>query len=187
MIWRIAQVILGLILTFGVAMAEVFSARVTAVPDGDTLWVQPQDGGEPRKLRLQGIDAPEICQIAGVQARDELHQLVDQKLLQVVVKYHDDFGRGLAHIEVNGQDIGAEMVRSGMAWSPGWRHRLGPYHQEEVAAKKNKRGLFAQDSPEIPRDFRRRHGTCYPQYSSTKFKQVVRTPGTPGYAESAPR
>ena len=43
----------------------VYEARVTRVFDGDTLWVQPLDGGRYRKLRLDGLDAPEICQSGG--------------------------------------------------------------------------------------------------------------------------
>ena len=35
---------------------------VTHVSDGDTVWVQPLQGGEAYKVRLLGIDAPEICQ-----------------------------------------------------------------------------------------------------------------------------
>lgn len=142
------------------ANAARFVARATSVPDGDTLWVQPVDGGAPRKLRLQGIDAPEICQAGGEPAAQALRALVAHADLQVEVRYTDDYGRGLARITRDGQDIAEAMVSAGHAWSYRWRRSLGPYAAQENAARQAKRGLFAQAAPELPRDFRRRHGSC---------------------------
>ena len=39
------------------------------VVDGDSLWVRPP-GRAPLRLRLSGVDAPEVCQRHGPQARD---------------------------------------------------------------------------------------------------------------------
>jgi endonuclease YncB( thermonuclease family) len=143
--------------------AEVFVARVTAVTDGDTLWVAPEEGGTPRKLRLEGIDAPEICQSGGALARDALRRLVAHQRVWVSVRAHDDYGRGLARIHLGNQDIGAAMVRGGQAWSYRWRSSLGPYAAEESAARQARIGLFSAIAPELPRDFRQRHGSCYPE------------------------
>lgn len=142
--------------------AQEFFAQVGAIPDGDTLWVNPEDGSAPQKLRLQGIDAPEICQSGGVAARDALRQLLANRRVQVIVKYHDAYGRGLARVQVSGQDAGALMVRTGQAWSSRWQRSRGPYAAEEVLARTAKAGIFAEPEPELPRDFRRRHGSCYP-------------------------
>ncbi|HSW20716.1 MAG TPA: hypothetical protein VLJ86_26060, partial [Ramlibacter sp.] len=49
--------------------ASAFRATVTHVTDGDTVWVRPASGGAPIAVRLQGLDAPEICQAHGLQAR----------------------------------------------------------------------------------------------------------------------
>jgi endonuclease YncB( thermonuclease family) len=160
-LWRFQVMLCGLVLPL-VAAAEVFTARVTAVPDGDTLWVQPTHGGATRKLRLQGIDAPEICQSGGATSRAALQAMVAGTDVRVELKYYDDYGRGLARIHVGQQDIGALMVRSGQAWSYRWHHSLGPYATEETAARRAKAGLFAEATPEQPRDFRKRHGSCYP-------------------------
>ena len=141
--------------------AEVFTGRASAVPDGDTLWVQPDDGRAARKLRLQGIDAPEICQSGGVASREALQRLLGRQRLRVVVRYYDVYGRGLARIQIGRQDVGAAMVRSGQAWSSRWRRSVGPYAQEESAARQARAGLFAETAPELPGEFRKRHGTCY--------------------------
>lgn len=158
---RCAAMLLAALLFSPALAAEVFMARAGSVPDGDTLWVQPESDGPPRKLRLQGIDAPEICQSGGIASRDALRQRVQAHQLQVVVKYQDDYGRGLARISVGGQDLGAFMVSSGHAWSSRWRRSLGPYAAQESAARAAKVGLFAIPNPEMPRDFRQRQGSCY--------------------------
>jgi endonuclease YncB( thermonuclease family) len=79
----------------------------------------------------------------------------------VVVRREDDYGRGLARIRIDDQDLGAQMVREGQAWSYRWRHSTGPYAAEEAAARRKGRGLFAASAPESPRDFRKRHGPCH--------------------------
>jgi len=141
--------------------AEVFNARVTSVADGDTLWVQPANGGKARKLRLLGLDAPEICQPGGAASRTALQTLVANKTVRIELKYYDDYGRGLARIRVGTHDVGAQLVRAGQAWSYRWRQSPGPYATEEAAARRGKLGLFAHAAPELPRDFRKRHGRCY--------------------------
>jgi endonuclease YncB( thermonuclease family) len=144
------------------AHAEVYFAQVTHVSDGDTLWVKPDGDAMPRKLRLQGLDAPEICQTGGPAARDALADLVANARVSVNVKYQDDYGRGLAHLSINGEDVGARLVASGHAWSNRWRRSLGPYAEQEAQARAKRLGLFGQDQAELPRDFRKRVGSCYP-------------------------
>lgn len=153
-----------LLLVFGcapvLAESRVYDARVTRVFDGDTLWVQPLPDGRYRKLRLDGLDAPEICQDGGAASRDALAARVLQRVVTVHERARDDYGRALVRLEHGGEDVGSVMVRQGMAWSYRWRHSDGPYAREEALARDRKQGLFAAGSPENPRDFRRRHGPC---------------------------
>lgn len=157
---RFLLVIIGLLA--GTAHAqEVFAGKVLHVTDGDTLWVRPSTGGAPRKLRIDGIDAPEICQSGGAAARAALAQHALHRQVRVTIRRRDDYGRGLARIELDGHDLGAQLVRAGQAWSYRWRHDPGPYAAEETLARQAGRGLFALGQPERPRDFRRRHGSCH--------------------------
>lgn len=142
---------------------DVFTARVTRVSDGDTLWVRPESGGARLKLRLEGIDAPEICQAGGDASRAALHALTLHRILEVKIRAQDDYGRGLARLTFQGKDIGAQMVLAGQAWSYRWRHSMGPYIQEEKSARLGRRGLFSLDGAQLPREFRQQHGTCYPR------------------------
>jgi len=139
--------------------AATFSGHVTRVTDGDTLWVKP-DRGSVKKLRLQGLDAPESCQAGGKEATQALERLVMNQRVQVKASQMDAYGRGLARITVRGEDVGARLVRSGQAWSYRWKDDPGPYVTEENAARTARRGLFAQAHPEQPGNFRKRHGAC---------------------------
>jgi micrococcal nuclease len=141
---------------------ELMTAWVTHVTDGDTLWVQPEAGGSRLKLRLEGIDAPEICQAGGEASKAALSALTLHRKLKVKIRSQDDYGRGLARLTYQGQDVGAEMVRSGQAWSYRWRNSLGPYASEEQGARLGRQGLFSQADAQLPREFRQQHGTCFP-------------------------
>ena len=139
---------------------EVYSARVSRVFDGDTVWVKPLAGGPYRKLRLEGIDAPEICQSGGAASRDALAQRVLNQVVEVRVRAQDDYGRGVARIVHQGDDVAGWMVSAGHAWSYRWRRSLGPFAAEETTARERRRGLFKDAAAELPRDFRKRHGPC---------------------------
>lgn len=160
MISRFILLAIVLAATSGYAQ-EVFSGRVTHISDGDTLWVRPDAGGAARKLRLDGIDAPEICQAGGESSRAALVQHALHQRVLVSVRRHDGFGRPLARIRLNGVDLNAQMVRSGQAWSYRWRRNPGPYVAEEAHARQSGQGLFATGQPELPRDFRKRNGSCH--------------------------
>ncbi len=138
---------------------EPYDARVVRVFDGDTVWVQPAAGGRWRKLRLDGIDAPEICQTGGLAARDALAARVLGEMVQVTERASDDYGRSIVRLTSRGDDINRWLVQSGHAWAHRWRGR-GPYTIAEDAARRDRRGLFADETPQPPRDFRRQHGPC---------------------------
>ena len=141
--------------------AMTFGGVVSFVTDGDTLWVQPDRGGATRKLRILGIDAPEICQAGGEASRNALIQLALRQRVSVTVTRLDVYGRGLARVYLDNQDLGAQMVRSGQAWSYRWQKSLGPYAKEQAFAQQQRLGLFYGGQALNPKDFRRRHGSCY--------------------------
>lgn len=145
--------------------AAPWQGTVTHVTDGDTLWVEPVNQTRPdapaQKIRLEGIDAPEICQRYGEQSRNALKQLLLHKNVIVHTRRFDDYGRAVAKITFKNQDVGPWMVRQGHAWSYHYRHSAGPYAAQERDAQSAKRGLFAASSPIEPRFFRRTHGSCH--------------------------
>ena len=142
---------------------------MTRVPDGDTLWVKPLAGGTYRKLRLDGVDAPEICQDGGTAARDALAARLLERTVTVTERRRDDYGRALVRLNHRGEDVAGWLVREGWAWSYRWRHSDGPFAIEEMLARKDRKGIFAEASNEEPRAFRKRNGPCpMPERPSTK-------------------
>ena len=138
-----------------------WTGEVTYVTDGDTLWVRPERGSPPRKLRLDGIDAPEICQAYGIDAKQALVKRLLHRQVTVSTRATDDYNRALVTVRLDGEDVGGWMVTQGYAWSYKYRQDDGPYAAEEKVARRRSKGLFADEGAERPRDFRKRHGSCY--------------------------
>lgn len=161
----IATRFLALLLAFCAAAAAHASPRewqgtVGHVTDGDTIWVQPSWGAERVQVRLQGIDAPEICQDWGAQARDALVQRLLHQPVTVLARGKDDYGRVLARVQWGGMDVGSWLVYNGLAWSYRYRGNAGPYEAAQTDARQALRGLWSQPRPVEPREFRKRHGSC---------------------------
>jgi micrococcal nuclease len=150
-----------LLATAQAAPLQQIDGTVTRVSDGDTLWLRPDDRArKPFRLRLVGLDAPEICQAHGAAARAALESWVLGRRVSLRRHAVDDHGRPLGTLWLDGHDVGARLVAAGHAWSARFRGDPGPYAAEEAAARAARRGLFAARDPELPRDFRRRHGPC---------------------------
>lgn len=158
------------------AAAATWEARVVRVSDGDTLWVRSLAGGRATKLRIDGIDAPELCQRGGRESRLALQNLVLQRTVRVDVAARDNYGRGIARIELGGQDVGERLVRDGHAWNDRFRFHVGPYAEQEAQARAARRGVFADPAAVEPREFRRVHGPCAPPPSTSRPPRAVPAP-----------
>lgn len=94
-------------------MATRYS-EVTWVADGDTFQVVLE--GERQLIRLAGIDAPERDQRWGHRARQALMALTLHERVRIVVTEHDDYGRLVARVYVDGRSVNRALVASGNAW-----------------------------------------------------------------------
>lgn len=135
--------------------ARTFTAVVTHVTDGDTIWISTGRGTQAIDVRIQGIDAPESCQEYGRMATSALLQYVLHKTVRVTGRARDKYGRMVAKVTLNDEDVGAWLVEHGHAWSYHSRRSLGTYSQQEVSARLSRRGLWASDSPLEPKLFRK--------------------------------
>lgn len=143
--------------------ANTWPAVVTYVVDGDSIWVRSVESRSRVKLRLLGIDAPEICQNQGPQARAALQKLALNQTVRVTVRARDRYGRALASVERagDGLDVSRAMVAAGWAWVDRFGGHHAAYVPDEDAARQAHRGVFGQAAaPEAPAAFRRRHGPC---------------------------
>lgn len=162
--WR-GLAALGLVLAAAAVAAAKptpsWNGRVTHVSDGDTLWVQPADGATaPVAIRIVDIDAPEICQPWGPQARDALQERAGGRDVIVRPVGRDGYGRTLARVTLDDLNLGPWLVQEGHAWSQRTRWDQGPLVKQETQARALRRGLHAQPEPVSPKEFRRRHGPC---------------------------
>ena len=142
---------------------EGFVIRVT---DGDTITVATTAGSKSR-VRLYGIDAPEIRhkdrpgQAYGRESRVALKEKAYRMPVRVEIVDVDSYGRLVGVVFLGRRNINAEMVAEGYAWA--YRRFLGgPYASSfiglERKARKKKLGLWRESNPTPPWEFKRRLG-----------------------------
>jgi micrococcal nuclease len=150
-----------LCLAAGIAAAEARQGWVSWVMDGDTLLVVLDDQHEPVKVRIKDIDAPESCQPGGQASRDAMIDLVLRHRVQIERVSDDVYGRLVARVRRGELDLGAEMVRTGMAWAYHFKTGKGPYARLQRQAQQERIGLFsARETAMSPPVFRQFHGSC---------------------------
>jgi len=136
------------------ALADL-NGQVVGVADGDTLTLRV-DGGNVR-VRLDGIDAPELGQPYGKSARRSLAQICRGKAATAVERGKDDEGRILASVRCGEVDANAEQVRRGMAWVHLRYVPFGsPLYEAETNARLQKVGLWRGKEPVPPWEWRAR-------------------------------
>ena len=77
--------------------------------DGDTLRV----GSE--RIRLRGIDTPELNEPRGLEARQRLEQLLKEGPIRIVPHGQDVYGRTVADVFVNGKNVAEVLKQEGFA------------------------------------------------------------------------
>lgn len=135
-------------------MPQNRSGRVVKIVDGDTYDILIN--GEQLRIRMDGIDAPERGQPYSKISKEYLGRLCDGETIRLEIKSKDRFGRTVAKSWVSGnRELGAEMIRAGMAW-----HfkkysddiRLGVLEQQ---ARREHVGLWSDPNPIAPWDYRK--------------------------------
>ena len=133
--------------------SDVVQFKLKRISDGDTVVTT-----EDTRIRLWGIDTPERNQRYGPDATSALTEMLNNQKLYLETKDVDRYGRTVGVIyTADGDEINLEMVCDGHAW---WYERYAKkatdYKQCQEDAQKNKRGLWAEQDPLAPWDWRRR-------------------------------
>jgi len=122
--------------------------------DGDSIEISDT------KIRLVGIDAPELDQECdkkgrnwkcGQEAKSALSMFVANQVISCESQGLDKYRRVLGNCSVRGRNLGKWMVTNG------WAVSFGDYSFDEAIARRNKFGIW-QGSFEKPQDWRRRSG-----------------------------
>lgn len=134
------------LLIWGLVLLAVFPAygAEVKVVDGDSLVI------EGRRIRLQGIDAPEYSQTCGDkegydypcgrEALKFMKQLVQSGKVECQKIQKDIYKRDLSICYVNGEDINYKMIEYG--WAVVYRTDNVDYLEAEKSARLTKRGVW---------------------------------------------
>ena len=153
--------VLSLVLVLCLAgPAWAWNARVKGVQDGDSINVHG-DGKTVVNIRLYGIDAPEMKQPFGYQAKKRLSKLVSRQTVDIEPLDTDRYGRTVALVRLkDGTLVNEVMVADGLAWVYD-QYCLQDLCQRlsdlQADARQQRRGLWAESDPQRPSDWRREH------------------------------
>ena len=118
--------------------------KVIRVIDGDTFVIE---GGE--RVRVIGINAPEMKTEYGEPAKEHLFALIDGQTVDIepdhISNDKDVYGRLLRYVYLNGTDINKKMVTDGyaIAFLKYPFDKEQEYKQEETKAKTAGLGIWA--------------------------------------------
>lgn len=90
---------------------KAYTARVTYVIDGDTFVLD----GQRARIRIWGINTPEIGKNGAREATRALQRMILGQRVKVLPKGQDRYGRQVAQVFIRGHDVGAELLRRGLA------------------------------------------------------------------------
>ncbi len=123
--------------------------KVTRIIDGDTFQTET---GE--KVRLIGINAPEITDIFGEEARIHLVQIIEGQTVDLIADNtsndKDRYDRLLRYVVFNGVDINKKMILDGYAFAY-LKYRFGKeaeYKEAQFTASRNNAGIWADENKE---------------------------------------
>jgi endonuclease YncB( thermonuclease family) len=113
--------------------------------------------GKAVKIRLEGIDCPEMGQDFGTRAKRFTSSLVFGRDVQVKEYSRDRYGRMVARVSLGGQDVSLEIIKAGLAWYYKKYSSDPALAEAEERARNAKQGLWSMPSPVPPWEYRRTH------------------------------
>ncbi|WP_270966767.1 thermonuclease family protein [Campylobacter upsaliensis] len=142
-------------------LEKELTGKVSKVIDGDTIELLAKTSKEnpynhiaKLKIRLYGIDAPELKQAYGKEAKEYLSALVLKQEVSLIIENKDKYDRFVGTLFLKGQDINKEMVKNGYAHA--YESFSKKYLAEQADAKMFKLGLWQDERVMSPSEFRRK-------------------------------
>ncbi|EOA2863118.1 thermonuclease family protein [Campylobacter upsaliensis] len=141
-------------------LEKELTGKVSKVIDGDTIELlaktsktNPYNHIAKLKIRLYGIDAPELKQAYGKEAKEFLSALVLKQEVSLIIENKDKYDRFVGTLFLKGQDINKEMVKNGYAHA--YESFSKKYLAEQADAKMFKLGLWQDERVMSPSEFRK--------------------------------
>lgn len=163
------------------AVSDKSLVEVVGINDGDTITVVFKHDGQQRKIRLATIDAPEYNQPFGRKSRQNLSDLAFRKNAIIISKDEDRYKRIVGEVIVGDVNLNVEQIKQGFAWH--YKHHQKQqtpaeriiYSQAEDFARKNKNGLWRDENPIPPWDFRNNKRDKKQNGKTIKLNQIGKT------------
>ena len=135
--------------------SETILGVVSYVSDGDTIHIKKNF--KKFKIRLYGIDCPEIRQLGGISAKKKVEELISNKKVKVKHKGLDRYGRVIGKVFFEGDiDLGLVLVSEGLCW---WYKKYAKNNLvlsvAESNARKKRIGIWSLEEPLPPWEWRR--------------------------------
>lgn len=150
--WKRGLVSFAILLLLAAVLGRTLSGRVTTVNDGDTLTMR--EGMEERRVRLYGIDCPELDQPGGEEAREAASALAHLERVRLDIKGRDHYGRDTAVVSLpDGKILNEELLRLGLAWVyDAYCHepRCLFWRKLELEAREKRLGIWRDEHPVPP-------------------------------------
>ncbi|XP_037438461.1 probable staphylococcal-like nuclease CAN3 [Triticum dicoccoides] len=107
------------------------------------------------RIRMRGIDAPELKMPYGKESKDALVKLIGGKSSRIYVYEQDQFGRYVGDIYCDSVFIQEQMLKNGHAWYFKNYDSRREFLEWERKARAACQGFWALNNPEKPWDWRR--------------------------------
>lgn len=131
--------------------------EVVDVGSGDTITIADKNNRE-YKIKLEGIDAPELEQDFGPEAQKNLFTLIFGKTVQVILQKPGADGFTIGKVLLNGKNVSLEQLKAGLAWHDKNvaldQSDNDLYAQTETNPKRNGFGLWSAANPLPPWEYR---------------------------------
>jgi endonuclease YncB( thermonuclease family) len=136
---------------------KTLTAKVVGIKDGDTVVVLDSLHYQTT-LRLAEVDTPEKSQPFGTKAKQFTSDQVYLKTIKYVVTDTDRYGRSIAMIYYDSDNkyLSAEIIKAGMGWHYKRYSTSITLANFETKAKKDKTGLWVDNNPIAPWEWRRK-------------------------------
>lgn len=153
---RIALFILTVFYTSFLVAAEDLTVTgfVVKVYDGDTATVV-SCGNEIYKIRFAKIDAPELVQTFGKEAKMCLSDKILNKLVRVHITARDLYQRYVGEVFVDGNSVNEQLVEEGCAWVYDAYNKDEDLKVLEEKARLGRKGLWEAEAPMPPWEWRK--------------------------------
>ncbi len=137
-----------------ILVAETIKCKVISVTDGDTIKILDEKN-KVYKIRLNDIDAPEKKQAFGNKSKENLSKYIAGENVRVEYYKLDRYKRILGTVYFKDKDINKQQIIDGYAWVYKKYSKNNEYINQERISKNHKRGLWKDEKPIEPWEYRK--------------------------------